>query len=94
MTGVTPACDIWSLACTIIELLTGNPPYYNLSPPSALYHIVSDPHPPLPDGISPVCRQAMTNTVVRVLILVARSGATRFSITLLPKECHSASDSQ
>ena len=25
--GASPASDIWSLACTIIELLTGLPPY-------------------------------------------------------------------
>ncbi|KAF8516243.1 kinase-like domain-containing protein, partial [Gautieria morchelliformis] len=25
--GASPASDIWSLACTIIELLTGRPPY-------------------------------------------------------------------
>lgn len=40
MTQVTPASDIWSVGCLIIELLTGYPPYYDLQPMSALFRIV------------------------------------------------------
>jgi len=47
-TAVTSACDIWSLGCTIIELLTGFPPYYDNSGITALFRMVEDPHPPLP----------------------------------------------
>ncbi|GAB4815162.1 hypothetical protein N2152v2_002208 [Parachlorella kessleri] len=50
--SVTTAADIWSVGCLAIELLTGNPPYYDLQPMSALYNIVQDPHPPLPPDIS------------------------------------------
>ncbi len=54
MTQVTPASDIWSVGCLIIELLTGSPPYYDLQPMSALFRIVQDSHPPMPDGITPL----------------------------------------
>lgn len=44
--------DIWSLGCTIIEVLTGNPPYFELSPQDARNHIISEEHPPFPLNIS------------------------------------------
>ena len=53
MTSVTAAADIWSVACLSIELLTGQAPYYDLQPMSALFRIVQDEHPPLPEDISP-----------------------------------------
>ena len=30
MKGISTKSDIWSLACTVIELLTGQPPYSNI----------------------------------------------------------------
>lgn len=53
MTQVTAASDIWSVGCLIIELLTGYPPYFDLQPMSALFRIVQDEHPPLPEVVSP-----------------------------------------
>jgi len=40
LSGVCAASDIWSVGCTIIELLTCVPPYYDLQPMPALYRIV------------------------------------------------------
>lgn len=54
MTQVSPASDIWSVGCLIIELLTGSPPYYDLQPMSALFRIVQDEQPPLPDSLTPL----------------------------------------
>jgi len=52
MTEVTAGSDVWSVGCLVVELLTGHPPYYELQPMSALFRIVQDVHPPLPEGIS------------------------------------------
>ncbi|GMJ09851.1 mitogen-activated protein kinase kinase kinase 7, MAP3K EPSILON PROTEIN KINASE [Hibiscus trionum] len=53
MSGVCAASDIWSVGCTVIELLTCVPPYFDLQPMPALFRIVQDEHPPLPDSLSP-----------------------------------------
>ncbi|KAL6040861.1 Protein kinase of the Mitotic Exit Network [Balamuthia mandrillaris] len=49
----TTACDIWSLGCTIIELVTGQPPNFEIPSMSALFKIVQDDCPPIPDTLSP-----------------------------------------
>uniref|UniRef100_A0A6N2LYQ4 non-specific serine/threonine protein kinase n=1 Tax=Salix viminalis TaxID=40686 RepID=A0A6N2LYQ4_SALVM len=53
MSGVCAASDIWSVGCTVIELLTCVPPYYDLQPMPALFRIVQDDRPPIPDSLSP-----------------------------------------
>ncbi|KAH9307044.1 hypothetical protein KI387_011448 [Taxus chinensis] len=42
MSGVSAASDIWSVGCTVIELLTCVPPYYDLQPMPALFRIVQN----------------------------------------------------
>ncbi|GAM28242.1 hypothetical protein SAMD00019534_114180 [Acytostelium subglobosum LB1] len=50
--GQSSSSDIWSLACTLLEMLTGSPPYFNLQPMSAMFKIVQDPHPPYPQPLT------------------------------------------
>jgi serine/threonine protein kinase len=75
LSGATTASDIWSLGCTAIELLDGRPPYHNLQPMPALFRIVDDDHPPLPEGASPV------SSVFTPLILTILSFFRSFMIS-------------
>lgn len=52
--GASIKSDIWSLGCTIIELCTGKPPYSDLMAMSAMFKIVEEDHPPIPNNISTV----------------------------------------
>lgn len=56
MNGATTTSDVWSVGCTIIELVTGNPPYFELDTMPALFRIVQDDSPPIPDNITPLLR--------------------------------------
>ncbi|CAL1715053.1 unnamed protein product [Somion occarium] len=55
--GASTKSDIWSLACTVIELLTGRPPYGDIpNSMSVMFRIVEDDMPPLPEGCSRLLR--------------------------------------
>ncbi|KZS94330.1 kinase-like protein [Sistotremastrum niveocremeum HHB9708] len=59
--GASTASDIWSLGCTIVELLTGRPPYGEIANSmSVMFHIVEDDMPPMPPGISDPLRDFLT----------------------------------
>ncbi|XP_039173143.1 mitogen-activated protein kinase kinase kinase 1-like isoform X2 [Eucalyptus grandis] len=44
--------DIWSLGCTVLEMLTSQRPYPKLDKAQALYKIGKGKHPPLPRSLS------------------------------------------
>ena len=54
-TQITVSSDIWSVGCTILECLTGSPPYADLEHYQAFYKIVKEDHPPFPENISKEC---------------------------------------
>ena len=58
------ACDIWSLGCTILELTTGKPPHFDLTPMAALFRIVQDDAPRLPAGVSEALRDFLPNVLI------------------------------
>lgn len=88
LSGATSASDIWSVGCTVIELLQGKPPYHNLAAMPALFAIVNDDHPPLPEGVSPVCipsrwgcRDTITNVTRDRLLVTFSCNASRRILT-------------
>ncbi|XP_058100260.1 mitogen-activated protein kinase kinase kinase 5 isoform X3 [Magnolia sinica] len=47
------AVDIWSLGCTIIEMFTGKPPWSEFEGAAAMFKIMKNESPPIPDTLSP-----------------------------------------
>uniref|UniRef100_A0A7C8YD49 Mitogen-activated protein kinase kinase kinase n=1 Tax=Opuntia streptacantha TaxID=393608 RepID=A0A7C8YD49_OPUST len=49
---VAYAIDIWSLGCTIIEMLTGKPPWSDYEGAAAMFKVLKE-SPPIPETLSP-----------------------------------------
>ncbi|CAF0951140.1 unnamed protein product [Adineta steineri] len=51
--------DVWSLGCTIVEMLTTGPPWQHLQPIAAIFHIVTcnKPEYKLPENVSKSARE-------------------------------------
>ncbi|KAJ2778368.1 Protein kinase of the Mitotic Exit Network [Coemansia javaensis] len=66
LNGATAASDIWSLGCTIVQLVSGKAPYQDLPPMTAMFRIGQDEHPPFPANISPLLRDFLSKCLVHV----------------------------
>ncbi|KAI5385789.1 mitogen-activated protein kinase kinase kinase 1 [Lathyrus oleraceus] len=50
--GYGLAADIWSLGCTVLEMLTRKPPYFELEGMQAIFRIGRGEPPPIPESLS------------------------------------------
>jgi len=66
---ISTACDIWSVGCTVVELLVGSPPYYDLPGAFARERILWDDQMPLPSGISENCKDFLEKCFVKEPVL-------------------------
>ncbi|KAK1807000.1 hypothetical protein P4O66_004839, partial [Electrophorus voltai] len=55
--GYGRKADVWSVACTVVEMLTQKPPWAEYEAMAAIFKIATQPtKPSLPDGVSDACR--------------------------------------
>ncbi|KAJ1961347.1 Protein kinase of the Mitotic Exit Network [Dipsacomyces acuminosporus] len=66
LNGATSASDIWSLGCTIIQLVSGKAPYQDLPAMAAMFRIGQDEHPPFPPNISKLLKDFLSKCLVRI----------------------------
>ena len=57
--GAGLAADIWSFACTVVEMATGAPPWSHIRDPTAvMFHVASaNEMPAIPESLSPIGKE-------------------------------------
>nr|XP_023916503.1 mitogen-activated protein kinase kinase kinase 5-like [Quercus suber]POF25572.1 mitogen-activated protein kinase kinase kinase 5 [Quercus suber] len=54
------AVDIWSVGCTVLEMLTGRLPWGDLEPVAVIYRLGKGMTPPIPETLSPVGKEFLS----------------------------------
>ncbi|NXA35813.1 M3K3 kinase, partial [Eudromia elegans] len=63
--GYGRKADVWSVACTVVEMLTEKPPWAEFEAMAAIFKIATQPtNPQLPDGVSNSCRNFLRQIFV------------------------------
>ncbi|KAG7525658.1 mitogen-activated protein kinase kinase kinase 3-like [Solea senegalensis] len=63
--GYGRKADVWSIACTVVEMLTQKPPWAEYEAMAAIFKIATQPTKPLlPEGVSDVCRDFLRQVFV------------------------------
>ncbi|XP_063063216.1 mitogen-activated protein kinase kinase kinase 22 [Engraulis encrasicolus] len=63
--GYGRKADVWSVACTVVEMLTQKPPWAEFEAMAAIFKIATQPtKPTLPDGVSDACRDFLRQVFV------------------------------
>jgi len=57
-------CDVWSIGCFAIELVSGKPPFDDLNDIACLLKMAEGNPPPLPLDISDMCRDFLTKCLL------------------------------
>uniref|UniRef100_A0A3Q0SMT4 Mitogen-activated protein kinase kinase kinase 22 n=1 Tax=Amphilophus citrinellus TaxID=61819 RepID=A0A3Q0SMT4_AMPCI len=63
--GYGRKADVWSVACTVVEMLTQKPPWAEYEAMAAIFKIATQPtKPTLPEGVSDTCRDFLRQVFV------------------------------
>uniref|UniRef100_A0A8D0G3C7 Mitogen-activated protein kinase kinase kinase 3-like n=1 Tax=Sphenodon punctatus TaxID=8508 RepID=A0A8D0G3C7_SPHPU len=63
--GYGRKADVWSVGCTVVEMLTEKPPWAEFEAMAAIFKIATQPtKPQLPDGVSDYCRNFLKQIFV------------------------------
>ncbi|CAG5121039.1 unnamed protein product, partial [Candidula unifasciata] len=65
--GYGRKADVWSIGCTVVEMITMKPPFHEYEPFSAMFQIVTSKHPKyeLPSNCSPAAKDFLLHTFRR-----------------------------